>query len=45
MHSSIDVKERIHNNKFTIFDLGQENSLFFQYYNVRRTIRIEESEL
>jgi hypothetical protein len=45
MHSSIDVKERIHNNKFTIFDLGQEDSIFSPYYNVRLAIRIEEDDL
>jgi hypothetical protein len=44
MHSSIDVEERIHNNKFTIFDLGQEDSIFFLYYNVRLAIRIEEDD-
>lgn len=44
MRSSIDDEERIHNNKFTFFDLGQENSLFFSYYNVRLAIRIEEDD-
>jgi hypothetical protein len=45
MHSSIDVEERIHNNCFAIFELGQEDSLFFLYYNVRVRIRVEEIEL
>jgi hypothetical protein len=44
MHSSIDVEERLHNNWFAIFDLGQEDSIFFLYYNVRVRIRVEEVE-
>lgn len=43
MHFLIDIRMRIADLHWCIFDLGQEGSLFFADYNVQMARRVEES--
>ena len=42
MQFPIDDKDNVHHRKLRIFDLGQEDSIFLNYYNVRETRRVED---